>query len=64
MTPIRHGFTHFTLDIQPVLCRVDKTITALAEPAYRWFSPRDLEQAGLPAPVKRVLQSLAAPSIS
>lgn len=67
LTPIRHGFTHFTLDIQPVLCRVDKTVTALAEPAYRWFSPRDLEEAGLPAPVKRVLQTLqaaTAPSIS
>jgi A/G-specific adenine glycosylase len=67
MAPIRHGFTHFTLDIQPVLCRVDKTVTVVAEPAYRWFSPRDLEEAGLPAPVKRVLQTLAAaraPSIS
>jgi A/G-specific adenine glycosylase len=66
MAPIRHGFTHFTLDIQPVLCLVEKTVTALAEPSYRWFSPRDLEQAGMPAPVKRVLQTLpgaATPSI-
>ena len=67
MAPIRHGFTHFTLDIQPVLCRVGKSLSSLAEPAYRWFSPSDLEQAGLPAPVKRVLQTLAAarvPAIS
>jgi A/G-specific adenine glycosylase len=60
MTPIRHGFTHFTLDIQPILCRVEKSIGALAEPGYRWFSPRDLENAGLPAPVKRVLETLRA----
>jgi A/G-specific adenine glycosylase len=60
LAPMRHGFTHFTLNIQPVLCRVNKMVGALAEPAYRWFSPRDLENAGLPAPVKRVLQSVPA----
>jgi A/G-specific adenine glycosylase len=55
---VRHGFTHFTLDIQPMLCRADGIATALAEPGYRWFAPEEIAGAGLPAPVKRLLLAL------
>jgi A/G-specific adenine glycosylase len=58
LPPVRHGFTHFTLDIQPTLCRADSVATALAEPGYRWFAPEDIAGAGLPAPVKRLLLGL------
>jgi A/G-specific adenine glycosylase len=55
---VRHGFTHFTLDIQPMLCRADGIATVLAEPAHRWFAPEEIAGAGLPAPVKRLLLEL------
>jgi A/G-specific adenine glycosylase len=58
LAPVRHGFTHFTLDIQPVLCRTDGIVTTLAEPGYRWFTHREIAGAGLPAPVKRLLLAL------
>jgi A/G-specific adenine glycosylase len=58
LPPVRHGFTHFTLDIQPVLCRADGIANALAEPGYRWFAPEEIAGAGLPAPVKRLLLAL------
>jgi A/G-specific adenine glycosylase len=62
LAPVRHGFTHFTLDIQPVLCRVKSIATVMTEPGYRWFQREEIAGAGLPAPVKKLLLSL--PSIS
>jgi A/G-specific adenine glycosylase len=64
LTPVRHGFTHFTLDIQPVLCRVEKIATVANEPGYRWFPRDEIAAAGLPAPVKKLLLGLAPGSTS
>jgi A/G-specific adenine glycosylase len=58
LAPVKHGFTHFTLGIQPVLCRVGGVVNTLAEPGYRWFSLDEVAGAGLPAPVKRLLLAL------
>jgi A/G-specific adenine glycosylase len=58
LAPVKHGFTHFTLDIQPMLCRIGGVANALAEPGYRWFSLDEVAGAGLPAPVKRLLLAL------
>lgn len=58
LAPIRHGFTHFTLDIKPMLCHVEKLATVLAEPGNRWFAPNEIADVGLPAPVRRLLHAL------
>jgi A/G-specific adenine glycosylase len=55
---IKHGFTHFTLDIQPVLCKVAGMPTSIGEPGYRWLRGREIAEAALPAPVKKLLMSL------
>jgi A/G-specific adenine glycosylase len=55
LAPLTHGFTHFTLDIQPVLCPVVGTPTTLGEPGQRWLGRDEIAEVGLPAPVKRLL---------
>ncbi|MBV8029991.1 MAG: A/G-specific adenine glycosylase [Betaproteobacteria bacterium] len=50
---LEHGFTHFRLVISPVLCE------APAKPACngRWFTLAEARAAGLPAPVRRLVES-------
>jgi A/G-specific adenine glycosylase len=58
---LRHDFTHFRLDITPVVCRVGAS-GMVAEPGQIWLSPEDAAGAAVPAPVKWLLASLAAPA--
>ncbi len=58
LSPFRHTFSHFHLDITPweVHCA---TSPCLAEPdGTRWIAANDLAGLGMPKPVSRVLQSL------
>ncbi len=52
---VRHAFTHFRLDIAPLLCKVSRCDT----PAGGiWLSLKELDAAPLPAPVRKILESL------
>jgi A/G-specific adenine glycosylase len=55
----RHSFSHFHLDITPVLLDVKKTPRNIAEQNMRWVLPADQQNIGLAAPVKRLLDQLA-----
>lgn len=66
LEPIEHGFTHYHLTIRPVLLRADESVHrvrsareagAVEESWLRWES---LGDAALPAPVKKLLVSVAA----
>jgi A/G-specific adenine glycosylase len=60
LAPFRHGFTHFTLTIQPVLIRIaEKPASRVAEPGSRWLDLSRAHDAALPVPVKRLLGELA-----
>jgi A/G-specific adenine glycosylase len=52
---LRHAFTHFRLDIVPLLCKVSRRDTA---PEGVWLSLKDLDTAPLPAPIRKILESL------
>jgi A/G-specific adenine glycosylase len=52
---MRHAFTHFRLDITPLVCKVSPGDTA---PEGVWLSLRQLDAAPLPAPVRKILESL------
>ena len=54
---IEHGFTHFRLRITPVLARV-KQASTLMEPGRVWLTPEDALGAAIPAPVRRILESV------
>jgi A/G-specific adenine glycosylase len=54
LPPIEHGFTHFRLRIQPVLCE------ARSESGSLWVDLDDAVRAAVPAPVRKLLQELRA----
>jgi len=53
---VRHAFTHFRLDIAPLLCKISRGDTA---PDGIWLSLKKLDAAPLPAPIRKILESLA-----
>ncbi|AGY91215.1 hypothetical protein SPICUR_00955 [Spiribacter curvatus] len=53
--PLRHEFTHFSLDIQPIRARVTGD-GGIADGHRRWYHPQTDEAPGLPAPVHRLIQ--------
>jgi A/G-specific adenine glycosylase len=54
-----HTFSHFRLDITPVLCRVETDVPRIADrDRYGWFTIARALTLGLPAPVVKILQSL------
>ena len=50
-----HGFTHFKLKVQPVLCSAP---TRVAAPGRIWLPLKDAVAAAVPAPVKALLSGL------
>ena len=62
LDPIRHGFTHFRLTIQPVLVEVAGNDLRAAEPGLLWLQLDEALGAALPAPVRTLLASLQSPS--
>ena len=52
-----HGFTHFELDIHPVLVRVDDRAVMEGD-GWLWYNRRDPAQVGLAAPVAKLLATL------
>jgi len=59
LAPMRHAFTHFTLEIQPMLIDVAAPPPRAAEPGSVWLPLDSAATAALPAPVKRLLARLA-----
>ncbi|HMM54830.1 MAG TPA: A/G-specific adenine glycosylase [Candidatus Desulfobacillus sp.] len=55
LPPLRHAFTHFRLEMRPLLCRLGRGDPAL--PGV-WLRLAALDTAPLPAPIRRILLSL------
>lgn len=53
---VRHAFTHFRLDITPLVCKVSRRDAAKDGV---WLSLKQLDTAPLPAPIRRILEKLA-----
>lgn len=59
LTPWRHTFSHYHLDIHPLLCKLDKRPATVMEPnATIWYNMRQPPSVGLAAPIKRLLDIL------
>lgn len=54
----RHTFSHFHLDITPVMTAVSAAGNAVAEANGAWYKLADAKRLGLPAPVVKLLTSL------
>lgn len=57
LAPLQHGFTHFQLHIRPVVCDVRRSARAEA-PGRLWLDLPDAREAAIPAPVRKVLNSV------
>jgi A/G-specific adenine glycosylase len=52
-----HAFTHFRLEVHPVLCKVRKVTKR--QRRYRWFQVAEAAQAAVPSPVRRLFKDPA-----
>ena len=59
MPVIEHGFTHFRLDILPILCSVRRRFPEREGTERLWLDIADAVGAAVPAPVKKLLLSLS-----
>lgn len=55
----RHTFSHYHLDITPVLIQLTRSPAAIGETQAHWYNPHQPDARGLAAPVKRLLDKLA-----
>ena len=61
LSSVSHTFSHFRLEITPVMCVVQNNVSGIADSeGYGWFTIARALTLGLPAPVVRILQSLEA----
>lgn len=51
----KHVFTHFELEIQPLVCRVEHVPVFAGEPALEWLPIDAAIELGVPVPVARLL---------
>lgn len=56
LAPVRHAFTHYALEIRPLRIRGDRDATLPAGAA--WVAREALDDYGLPAPVKKLLEAI------
>src|SRR5882672_1834650 len=55
---VRHAFTHFELEITPLLASCEAWAGVMDEPPTLWYNPAQPERLGLPAPVSALIQSI------
>ena len=60
LPPLEHGFTHFRLRAQPVVCPLAKLPPRAESPGRRWLDVDDALRAAIPVPVGKVLRSLVS----
>jgi len=60
LAPLAHGFTHFKLRIQPLLCRVGKPTPAARQAGQLWLNLEEAHGAAIPVPVRRLIERLLA----
>jgi A/G-specific adenine glycosylase len=54
----RHVFTHFRLDVTPLVHDIEQAAGVADAPDRRWLHPTDAAALGLPAPVRKLIASL------
>jgi len=57
LTSFRHTFSHYHLDVTPLLIAGVETARVADAPDRGWFTREEIVALGLPAPVRRLLQT-------
>ena len=58
LPPFAHVFTHFKLQIAPYQVQLEKRVPHVGQDDFLWYPIRQLADAPLPAPVKKLLVDL------
>ena len=58
MTPIEHGFTHFSLTISPLWCRVGQRQPQAEMPGRAWVGLDEAMEYPIPVPVRKLVSQL------
>lgn len=58
MASLEHGFTHYSLSIAPLLCRVTQRALHVEAPGCMWVRLRDAATYPIPVPVRKLLAQL------
>lgn len=58
LAPLKHAFTHFRLTLEAVLCIV-KPAATLNEPVMQWVAIDTAAHAGVPTPIRKLIERLA-----
>lgn len=61
LPPLRHAFTHFRLNLLPVLCRVSAQ-PAVGETGAVWLPLAEAAEAGVPTPIRKLIRLVASAS--
>ena len=59
LAPLRHGFSHFELEIRPICLGVDEPVGTIQE-GGNWLWHDGTQDVGLPAPIRRLLEGIRA----
>jgi A/G-specific adenine glycosylase len=60
LAPLRHSFTHFDLEINPLAAALDAPQAGVMDRSgLVWYKPDAMERVGMPAPIARLLESLS-----
>jgi A/G-specific adenine glycosylase len=62
LPPFVHGFSHYRLEVTPIVLHVAADRRIADDPDRRWVHPEQAAALGLPAPVRKLIASLADPS--
>lgn len=54
----KHTFSHFRLNIHPLLCAAEVKACLVAEAGWQWLEYDQIETAALPTPIRRLLRGL------
>jgi A/G-specific adenine glycosylase len=57
---LRHAFTHFDLDIEPWVLRLERDKARVEEPGSVWYTYDAPQPVGLPTPVSRLIEECFA----
>jgi len=58
MALLEHGFTHYSLNIAPLLCRVTQRVHHAEAPGRIWVRLQDAETYPIPVPVRKLVLQL------
>jgi A/G-specific adenine glycosylase len=61
---LRHGFTHFALQITPLVAEVRRVAPRAAQPGVVWLPVAEALGAAVPVPVRKLLRALAPSAAS